>query len=77
MKIAITRGATASDPASARTVIEGTVVLEDMDVPRACPLLMGACALCLIYALNLSYTRELRNSFEESKSQPQGDIFEN
>ncbi|KAJ8381276.1 hypothetical protein SKAU_G00020540 [Synaphobranchus kaupii] len=59
MKIVVTRGATTSDPASTRIVIEGTEVLEDLDVPRACALLMG-----LIYALNVSYPKELKNTFE-------------
>ncbi|KAJ8394329.1 hypothetical protein AAFF_G00047360 [Aldrovandia affinis] len=59
MKIVVTRGAITSDPASARIVIEGTEVLDDLDVPRACALLMG-----LIYALNLSYPKELKNAFE-------------
>lgn len=58
MKIIVTRGAT-SDPASTQIVIEGTEVLEDVDVPRACALLMG-----LIYSLNLSYPKELKNTFE-------------
>lgn len=59
IKIAVTRGATMSDRASATIVIEGTEVLEDLDLPRACALLMG-----LIYALNLSYPKELKNTFE-------------
>ncbi len=59
MKIIITRGSTISEPASARIVIEGTEVQQDLDVPRACALLMG-----LIYALNLSYPKELKNTFE-------------
>ncbi|KAJ8409946.1 hypothetical protein AAFF_G00209870 [Aldrovandia affinis] len=59
MKIVVTRGAITSDPASARIVIEGTEVLDDLDVPRACALLME-----LIYALNLSYPKELKNTFE-------------
>lgn len=58
MKI-VTRGATTSDPANARIILEGTEVLADLDVPRACALLMG-----LIYALNLSYPKELKNTFE-------------
>nr|XP_023646334.1 uncharacterized protein LOC111832844 isoform X2 [Paramormyrops kingsleyae] len=58
MKI-VTRGAITSDPASARIILEGTEVLADLDVPRACALLMG-----LIYALNLSYPKELKNTFE-------------
>uniref|UniRef100_A0A9J8A6J0 Uncharacterized protein n=1 Tax=Cyprinus carpio carpio TaxID=630221 RepID=A0A9J8A6J0_CYPCA len=59
MKIIIIRGSTISEPASARIVIEGTEVQQDLDVPRACALLMG-----LIYALNLSYPKELKNTFE-------------
>lgn len=59
MKIIITRGATIADPISARIVIEGTELQEDLDIPRACALLMG-----LIYALNLSYPKELKNTFE-------------
>lgn len=59
MKIVISRGATMSDPTSARIFIEGTEVLQDLDVPRACALLMG-----LIYGLNLSYPKELKNTFE-------------
>ncbi|XP_034538945.1 uncharacterized protein LOC117812354 [Notolabrus celidotus] len=59
MKILVTKGATASDPASATIIIEGTEVLQGLDVPRACALLMG-----LIYALNLSYPRELKYTCE-------------
>lgn len=59
MKILVTKGATASDPASATIMIEGTEVVEGLNVPRACALLMG-----LIYALNLSYPRELKYTFE-------------
>ncbi|KAJ8398070.1 hypothetical protein AAFF_G00431470 [Aldrovandia affinis] len=55
MKILVTKSGTASDPASATVMIEGTEVLQGLDVPRACALLMG-----LIYALNLSYPRELK-----------------
>ncbi|XP_049912368.1 uncharacterized protein LOC126397547 [Epinephelus moara] len=59
MKIVTTRGAITSVPASARIILEGTEVLADLDVPRACAMLMG-----LIYALNLSYPKELKNTFE-------------
>ncbi|KAL1276114.1 hypothetical protein QQF64_035737 [Cirrhinus molitorella] len=59
MKIIITRGSTILEPTRARIVIEGTEVQQDLDVPRACALLMG-----LIYALNLSYPKELKNTFE-------------
>lgn len=55
MKIIVTKGTTASDPASTTIIIEGTEVLQGLDVPRACALLMG-----LIYAFNLSYPRELK-----------------
>lgn len=59
MKIVVSRGATTAEPATARIMIEGTEVLEDMNVPRACAMLMG-----LIYALNLSYPKQLKNTFE-------------
>ncbi|KAJ8362434.1 hypothetical protein AAFF_G00374120 [Aldrovandia affinis] len=59
MKILVTKSGTASDPASATVMIEGTEVLQGLDVPRACALLMG-----LIYALNLSYPRELKYTCE-------------
>ncbi|KAA8589269.1 hypothetical protein FQN60_012634, partial [Etheostoma spectabile] len=59
MKIVISRGATMSDSTSARIFIEGTEVLQDLDVPRACALLMG-----VIYGLNLSYPKEGKNTFE-------------
>ncbi|XP_078112217.1 uncharacterized protein LOC144521541 [Sander vitreus] len=52
MKIVKSRVATMSDPTSARIFIEGTEVLQDLDVPRACVLLMW-----LIYGLNLSYPK--------------------
>ncbi|KAI3371188.1 hypothetical protein L3Q82_023815, partial [Scortum barcoo] len=52
MKTVVSRGAMMSDTAGARIVIEGKQVLEDLNVPRACALLMG-----LIYALNLSSKR--------------------
>lgn len=54
MKILITKGATASDPASVTIMIEGTEVVGGMNVSRACTLLIG-----LIYVLNLSYPREM------------------
>lgn len=59
MKILITRGPLVSDPARASIVIEGREVQRDLDVPRACALLMG-----LIYALNLSYPKGLKSTFE-------------
>uniref|UniRef100_A0AAY3ZWX8 Uncharacterized protein n=1 Tax=Denticeps clupeoides TaxID=299321 RepID=A0AAY3ZWX8_9TELE len=59
MKIIVIRSTVMTHPASAKIVIEGTVVLKDLDVPRACALLMG-----LIYALNLSYPKELKNTLE-------------
>ncbi|KAM3611924.1 uncharacterized protein V6R79_025944 [Siganus canaliculatus] len=59
MKILVTKDATTFDPASATIMIEGTEVLQGVDVPRACALLMG-----LIYALNLSYPRELKYTCE-------------
>ncbi|XP_062864816.1 sterile alpha motif domain-containing protein 3-like [Trichomycterus rosablanca] len=59
MKIMVNKAASTSDPASATIVIEGTEVLRGLDLPRACALLMG-----LIYALNLSYPRQLRHTFE-------------
>ena len=52
MKIAIIRG-------SATIVVEGTKLLEGMDVARSCALLMG-----VIYALNLSYPKQLKYTFE-------------
>lgn len=57
MKIVTTRGGIPA--ARAKIVLEGTEVLTDVDFPRACALLMG-----LIYALNLSYPKELKNTFE-------------
>lgn len=56
VKIVVTRRAAVSLPAVAKIVIEGTAVLEDLDVPRACALMMG-----LIYALNLSYPKQVQN----------------
>lgn len=57
MKIVVSRGA--SEPANATVVIEGAEVLDGLSVPRACALLMG-----LMYALNLSYPKELKSTFE-------------
>ncbi|KAL6455862.1 hypothetical protein MHYP_G00357130 [Metynnis hypsauchen] len=59
MKIMVNKAARTSDPASATILIEATEVLRGLDLPRACALLMG-----LIYALNLSYPRQLRHTFE-------------
>lgn len=59
MKIIVNRGARASDPVSATVVIEGTEVLECLDISRACALLMG-----VIYTFNLSYPKELKYTFE-------------
>ncbi|KAI3374391.1 hypothetical protein L3Q82_006220 [Scortum barcoo] len=59
MKISVSRGAMMSDTAGAKIAIEGTQVLEDLNVPRAHALLIG-----LIYALNLSYPKELIKTFE-------------
>ncbi|KAJ8367695.1 hypothetical protein AAFF_G00311500 [Aldrovandia affinis] len=64
MKILVTKSGTASDPASATVMIEGTEVLQGLDVPRACALLMG-----LIYALNLSYPRELKYTSVTTRGQ--------
>lgn len=58
MKIVVTRGATTSDSAKATVEIEGEAVLEVLDVPQDCAMLMG-----LIYTLNLSYPKQLRNTF--------------
>ncbi|KAK0138175.1 hypothetical protein N1851_025511 [Merluccius polli] len=43
----------------ATIVIEGTKILQGIDVPRSCALLMG-----VIYALNLSYPKHLKFTFE-------------
>ncbi|CAI5692184.1 unnamed protein product [Oreochromis niloticus] len=59
VKIVVTRRAAVSLPAVAKIVIEGTAVLEDLDVPRACALMMG-----LICALNLSYPKQVKNTLE-------------
>lgn len=57
MKIVTTGGGIPA--ARAKIVLEGTEVLTDVGIPRACALLMG-----LIYALNLSYPKQLKNTFE-------------
>ncbi|MEQ2263425.1 hypothetical protein XENORESO_007589 [Xenotaenia resolanae] len=57
MNIVTTRGG--SDSARAKIVLEGTEVLTDVDILKACALLMG-----LINALNLSYPKQLKNTFE-------------
>ncbi|KAL6477465.1 hypothetical protein MHYP_G00133000 [Metynnis hypsauchen] len=44
----------------ATIVVEGTKVLEGSDLARSCALLMG-----VIYALNLSYPKQLKFTFEE------------
>lgn len=59
IKILVTKGGIASDPASVTIMIEGTEVVQGLDVPRACALLMG-----LIYALNLSEPREQKYTCE-------------
>ncbi|XP_063331470.1 uncharacterized protein si:ch211-166e11.5 [Pelmatolapia mariae] len=59
VKIVVTRRAAVSLPAFTKIVIEGTAVLEDLDVPRACALMVG-----LIYALNLSYPKQVKNTLE-------------
>ena len=43
----------------ATVVVEGTKVVEGKDIPRCCALLMG-----IIYALNLSYRKELKYTCE-------------
>ncbi|KAF3856112.1 hypothetical protein F7725_016835 [Dissostichus mawsoni] len=45
--------------ARATVVVEGTKAVEGKDIPRCCALLMG-----IIYALNLSYRKELKYTFE-------------
>ncbi|XP_026018207.1 uncharacterized protein LOC113018960 [Astatotilapia calliptera] len=59
VKIVVTRRAAVSLKAVAKIVIEGTAVLEDLDVPRVCALMMG-----LIYTLNLSYPKQVKNTLE-------------
>lgn len=48
-----------SDQRTATIVVEGTKILAGKDMPRCCALLMGT-----IYALNLSYRKELKSTFE-------------
>ncbi len=55
MKIVPTGGIPAT---YAKIVLEGNEVLMDVDIPRACALLMG-----LIYALNFRYPKELKKHF--------------
>lgn len=43
----------------ATIVVEGTKILQGIDVARSCALLMG-----VIYALNLSYPKQLKFTFE-------------
>ncbi|GAA6221199.1 uncharacterized protein LOC102079676 [Lates japonicus] len=61
MKIAIVgdQSSPRADHKMATIVIEGTKILEGEDIPRCCALLMG-----IIYALNLSYPKELKCTFE-------------
>ncbi|XP_076581935.1 methyltransferase-like protein 27 [Chaetodon auriga] len=59
MKIVTMRVGITSDPACAKIVLEGTEVLTEVDIPRACALLRR-----LIYALNLSYPQQLKNTFK-------------
>ncbi|XP_041851007.1 uncharacterized protein LOC121646185 [Melanotaenia boesemani] len=61
MKIAVIgdRSTTGSDHKTAAIVVEGTKILEVKDIPRCCALLMG-----IIYALNLSYRKELKYTFK-------------
>lgn len=49
-----------SDHKTATIMVEGTKILQGTDIPRCCALLMG-----IIYALNLSYRKELKYTFEE------------
>ncbi len=61
MKIAIIgdRSTPASDYWMATIVVEGTTVQGEKDIPRCCALLIG-----IIYALNLSYCKKLKYTFE-------------
>lgn len=58
--IKVEGGDATTPPADVGIVIEGVEVLHDLgDVASACALLMG-----VIYALNLSYPKELKTFFE-------------
>ncbi|KAK0133585.1 hypothetical protein N1851_030912 [Merluccius polli] len=61
MKIAIVgdRSTPGSDHWMATIVMEGTKCLIEKDIPRSCALLMG-----IIYALNISYCKKLKYTFE-------------
>ncbi|KAG7314470.1 hypothetical protein KOW79_021773 [Hemibagrus wyckioides] len=50
----VTAGATWSDLSTLMLVTEGTEVLEDLDVPRACTLFTG-----LMDTLHLSYNKQI------------------
>lgn len=50
---------TGSDQKKTTIVVEGTTILERKDIPRCCALLMA-----IIYALNLSYRKELKYTYE-------------
>ncbi|XP_076020564.1 uncharacterized protein LOC143011539 [Genypterus blacodes] len=58
MKIGI-MGTPGSEHKMATIMVEGTKIVEGKDIPRCCALLMG-----IIYALNLSYPKELKFTFE-------------
>lgn len=56
----ITKGGSADDPYQTGVMLEGIEVLTGLaGVTKACVFLIG-----LIYAINLSYPKELRYSFE-------------
>lgn len=61
MKIAIVgdRSTPESDHWMTAIVVEGTKCLVEKDIPRSCALLMG-----IIYALNISYCKKLKYTFE-------------
>ncbi|XP_075308525.1 uncharacterized protein LOC142369994 [Odontesthes bonariensis] len=61
MKIAIVgdRSTPGSDHWMTTIVVEGTKCLVAKDIPRSCALLMG-----IIYALNISYCKKLKYTFE-------------